>query len=104
MATPTWTERIRKHVVETFTSVSYSTGGVLLHSKILPVVEEAAVLEIAGGGGTIYVGNVTAVGMAAGTIPNAVKVYVAKSVGTAGVSEVGDGETISKIKLLLGGS
>jgi len=107
MATPTWTERIRKYVIEEFTDVAYSSGGVGLASKTLSVVEEASILEIETGGGTIAVGYVKNTGISAtlaGTIPNGIDVVVYRSVGTLGVSEYPDGGTISSMKLLLGGS
>jgi len=101
VATPTWTERIRKYVIETFNDVAYSSGGVGLQSKILAVVEEAAVLEVTHHG-TVLGGYVSAVGInaaEAGTVPNGVTVKVQALDG----SELADGATID-VKLLLGGA
>ena len=100
MATPTWTERIRRYVVETFNNVVYTTGGVGLQSKTLAVVEEAAVLEVVHAG-TVLAGYVVATGInaaAAGTVPNGVTVRVQALNG----AELAGGATIN-VKLLLGG-
>jgi len=98
---PTWTERLRKYVVEEFRGVVYATGGVGLASKTLSVVETAGVLEVTYMG-TVVHGYVKAVGLdavEAGTIPNGVTVVVQTLAG----SELAAGGTVN-IKLVLGGS
>jgi len=99
-----WADKVRRVILEDFGPVAYTAGGITLHSKVLPVIDNAAVVSIAGTVPTdVLVGRVTGIGTIAGgtIVPNAFTLRVYGVLTGTVVAEYSG--TIASLKVLLTG-
>ena len=92
-----WADKLRRFVIEEFKDVPYTAGGATIYSKVMPIVEYAGVLEVAGTVPTdVLVGRV----VEAGPTNQIVVAVYGVSTGTVVGEYAG---TIASLKALLAG-